>query len=105
MATLDITADVAEAPAGSWAFAKLGFTPKATPVRIMKPHRKAGQFVFIAVLLHWSKFVYSLDARLAFQKHLYQLHGKPRRPSQSFPRGRRTTDRLRGGNRFGPAGC
>src|SRR5580704_30374 len=81
----------------------MGLAPKAALERIRKPHRKAGQFVFIAVLLHWSKFFCSLGVPRACQTHLSRFHGTKRHPSQSFPRVRRTTDRLHGENRCAPA--
>src|SRR5260370_1062884 len=54
----------------------------------------AGQFVFIAVLLHWRKFAYSPGVPQAFQTRLFRLHGRTRRPWQFSPRGRHTAGRL-----------
>src|SRR6266852_2240121 len=97
MATLEITAEVF-APAASCPRTPAGFAPSTAPASIRQPHRKAGQVVFIAVLLHWSKFSYSLAAPRAFRMHPCPIHGTTRRPSQSFPLVRRTTGRLRAGN-------
>src|SRR5258708_11735489 len=73
--------------------------PSTGLATIRQPHRKAGQFVFIAVLLHWSKFSCSLDVPLVSRTHLSRFRGTTRRPWQSFPLARRTTDPLRAGNR------
>src|SRR5580704_6232114 len=81
----------------------MGLAPIAAIERIRKPHRKEGQFVFIAVLLHWSKFSCLPGVPRACQTHLSRSHGTKRHPSQSFPRVRRTTDRLLGENRSAPA--
>src|SRR5258708_29244922 len=72
--------------------------PSTGLATIRQPHRKAGQFVFIAVLLHWSKFSCSLDVPLVSRTHLSRFRGTTRRPWQSFPLARRTTDPLRAGN-------
>src|SRR6266436_217534 len=82
----------------------MGLAPSTALERIRQPHRKAGQFVFIAVLLHWSKFSCSLGVPPVYQTHLSRFHGTKRRPSQSFPRVRHTTGRLHGGNRSAIAG-
>src|SRR5258707_2261791 len=72
--------------------------PSTALATIRQPHRKAGQFVFIAVLLHWSKFSCSLDVPLVSRTHLSRFRGTTRRPWQSFPLARRITDPLRAGN-------
>ncbi len=70
MATLEITAEVALAPADSCPRTIAGPAPSTTLVKIRQPHRKARQFVVIAVLLHWSRFFYSLAVPLVFRTHL-----------------------------------
>src|ERR1700687_4534667 len=55
----------------------------------------AGQFVFIAVLLHWRKFACSPGAPRVFRMHPSRFRGRTLHPWQSFRRGRRIADRLR----------
>src|SRR4029077_5073563 len=64
----------------------------------MQPIRMAGQFVFIAVLLHWRKFVCSLGAPRVFRRRLSRFRGKTLHPWRSSRRGRRIADRLRAEN-------
>src|ERR1700756_1456114 len=66
----------------------------AALVSIRQPIRMAGQFVFIAVLLHWRKFVCSPDAPRAFRKRLSRLHGKTLHPWQFFRHDRHRAGRL-----------
>src|SRR6266478_2516576 len=99
IATREITDAVALAPAGSCVCASDGLAANATLANIRQPIRMAGQFVFIAVLLHWRKFAYSLGAPRASQKRPCRFHGKTLRPWRSFPHGRRIADHLREGNR------
>src|SRR6266478_3929616 len=102
IATLDITAVVALVPAAACVCASTGLLASAMLARIRQPCRRAGQFVFIAVLLDWSKFVYSPGVPPVFRRHLCLLHGRKRPPSKSFPRFHRTDGRLREGNRCVP---
>src|SRR5579885_169721 len=102
MATLEITAAAVVAPVGSCARVASGEPAATTPARIRQPHRKAGQFVFIAVLLHWSKFFYLPGVPRACRTRPCLPRGNSRRPSQSFPLVRRTACRLRGGNTCAP---
>src|SRR5260370_38011325 len=99
-ATLEITEAVAVAPAGSCVCASDGPLANAALANIRQPIRMAGQFVFIAVLLHWRKFAYSRGVPQAFQTRLFRLHGRTRRPWQFFPRGRHTAGRLPAENTF-----
>src|SRR5260370_4086697 len=99
-ATLEITEAVAVAPAGSCVCASDGPLANAALANIRQPIRMAGQFVFIAVLLHWRKFAYSPGVPQAFQTRLFRLHGRTRRPWQFFPRGRHTAGRLPAENTF-----
>src|SRR5258708_19737179 len=66
--------------------------------RIRQLDRMAGQFVFIAVLLDWSKFSCSPDVPPVCRTHLFRFHGTKRHPSQSFPRARHRVGLLRGGS-------
>src|SRR5260370_26720647 len=93
-ATLEITEAVALAPAVSCVCASEGPLANAARANIRQPIRMAGQFVFIAVLLHWRKFAYSPGVPQAFQTRLFRLHGRTRRPWQFSPRGRHTAGRL-----------
>src|SRR5713226_9329668 len=93
-ATLEITEAVAVAPAGSCVCASEAPLANAELANIRQPIRMAGQFVFIAVLLHWRKFAYSPGVPQAFQTRLFRLHGRTRRPWQFSPRGRHTAGRL-----------
>src|SRR6266850_711181 len=70
--------------------------------KIRQPCRKAGQFVFIAVLLDWSKFAYLPGVPWACQTHLCPLRGMKRHPSKSFLPSRRRDDPLRGENMYAP---
>src|SRR6202011_3844569 len=98
IATLEITAALlALALVGSCAPA-LVIPPSTALATIRQPHRKAGQFIFIAVLLHWSKFSYLPGAPRASRMHLCPFRGMKRHPSQSFPPVRRTAGRLRAEN-------
>src|SRR5712692_8699087 len=93
-ATLEITEAVAVTPAGSCVCASEAPLANAALANIRQPIRMAGQFVFIAVLLHWRKFAYSPGVPQAFQTRLFRLHGRTRRPWQFSPRGRHTAGRL-----------
>src|SRR5260370_8903663 len=64
--------------------------------RIRQLDRMAGQFVFIAVLLDWSKFSCSPDVPPVCRTHLFRFHGTKRHPSQSFPPARHSVRLLRG---------
>src|SRR5690348_13999633 len=102
MATLEITAAVD--PAGSCVCAAAGHAPAAaTLARIRQPFRRAGQLVFIAVLLHSSKFSCSLRVPAVSQMRLSLPRGRSRCPWQSCPLCRRIVDRLRAESRFGIA--
>src|SRR5260370_41773560 len=87
-ATREITEAVAVAPAGSCVCASEGPLANAALANIRQPIRKAGQFIFIAVLQHWRKFAYSPGVPRSFQTRLFRLHGRTRRRWQSLPRGR-----------------
>src|SRR5258708_27136310 len=103
-ATLEITAAVAVAPANSCDCASTGAVPHARLARIRQPFRRAGQFVFIAVLLHSCKVSCLLPARQACRTRPCLLHGRSRLPSKSFPPSRHTTDRPRARSRYAVAG-
>src|SRR6202051_3741026 len=105
MATLEITVGVVVTPAVSCARAGITVVPTAKLVRIMKPDRNTGQFVFIALLLQSSKFSYSLSVPLVCQTRLCRFHGTTLRPSQFCLRARRTTDPLRAGNTYAVEDC
>ena len=96
MATLEITAAVVLAAADSCPRTNAGLPPSITLVNIRQPHRKARQFVVIAVLLHWSRFSYSLVVLLVFRMRLSRPRGTTHHLTQSCPLFRRTTGRLPG---------
>src|ERR1043166_4772804 len=99
-ATLEITAAFAVAAAEFCDCARTGAVLHAKLARIRQPFRRAGQFVFIAVLLHSCKVSYLLPARQACRTHPCLLHGRSRLPSKSFPLSRHTAGRPRARNTF-----
>src|SRR5579864_2523668 len=99
IATLEITEAKAAAPDGSCVWASAGLVANATLARIRPLDRRAGQFIFIAVLLDWSKFACSLDAPPVFRRHPYPFRGTKRHPWRFFPPARHTVGRLRAKNR------
>src|SRR5208337_1155053 len=99
IATLEITAAVEVAPADSCPRTIAGPPPSSTLVSIRQPHLKARQFVVIAVLLHWSRFSYSLAAQSVSRMRLSRSRGTTHHPKLSCPLFRRTTGRLPAENR------
>src|SRR5580658_8785809 len=97
-ATLEITEAVADAPPGSCVCANDGLTSAAAAI-VRQPIRKAGRFVFIAVLLHWRRFSFVLGVLLACRTRPCPTHGMKLRPWQSCRRDRHKAGRLRAGNR------
>src|SRR5579862_6486065 len=98
-ATLEITEAVADAPPGSCVCANDGLTESAAAAIVRQPIRKAGRFVFIAVLLHWRRFFFVLGVLRAFRTRPYPTHGTKLRPWQSCQRDRHKAGRLRAGSR------
>src|ERR1700674_4856022 len=66
--------------------------------RIRQLDRRAGQFVFIAVLLDWSKFSYSPGVPPVFRRHPSRSRGTKRHPLQSFLLARRIAGHPRAGS-------
>src|ERR1700676_1077853 len=105
MAPLEITVGVVVTPATSCACAGITVVPTAKLVRIKKPDRTTGQFVFIARLLHSCKFSCPLAVPPACQTRFCPLHGTSHRPSQSCLRARHTTDPLHAGSTYAVEDC